>query len=274
VFATLLGPLPRPPLPGDALAEALLDAALEAQASHGLGPLTDGGWPLRGDDPVASWRASAGRTDALVKAVVTGPYSSGRPVADVRATLQGLADAGCAWIEVHEPAATTIGEDREARARFAEAHGALTADLDGVHLSLAIVGGSADAAGSETILSGRYASLAVDLIEGPDNWRLAATTPQERGIICGVVAGREGSDDAPELLLWAASYAASIGGRGWDRVGLATAGSLAALSWDRAMAKLAALSAGAQLAVASPEERLATLDPRAVGHRRRNTRPR
>ena len=42
----------------------------------------------------------------------------------------------------------------------------------GTHLSLAITGGNADEAGIETILAAPYASLAVDLIAGPDNWRL------------------------------------------------------------------------------------------------------
>ena len=105
-----------------------------------------------------------------------------------------------------------------------------------VHLSLAITGGSADDAGIETFLAGAYASLALDLIDGPDNWRLATAWPADRGLICGALSTREGSDDGPELLLWAAGYAASTRGRGPARVGLATAGSLAALlvgAWPR-----------------------------------------
>ena len=72
MFATLLGPLPRPTLPSDAPAETVLETVLEAQLEHGLAPLTDAGWGL-GDDPVAAWRASSSRTDELVKAVVVGP---------------------------------------------------------------------------------------------------------------------------------------------------------------------------------------------------------
>jgi hypothetical protein len=49
-----------------------------------------------------------------------------------------------------------------------------------------------------------------------------------------------------------------------DRVGLATAGSLADLSWDAASEKVRRLGAAARLVTASPEERRASIDPRAV----------
>jgi hypothetical protein len=267
MFATLLGPMPRPALPEDAAPEALLDAVLAAQSDAGLEPLTDGGWPLSADDPVAAWRATQSRAAALVKAVLSGPVSAGRPVEAVRAEILGLADAGCAWIEIHEPVAVAIGTDEDARARFADAHRALTADLagiDGLHLSLAITGGDADTAGIRTILAGAYASLALDLIDGPDNWRLVTATPGDRGIVCGALSAHEGGDESPELLLYAAGYAASTGGRGPARVGLATSGSLAGLSWDVAVRKLRRLGAGARLAAAPAAERRAGLDPRAV----------
>ncbi|MGH2477594.1 MAG: hypothetical protein ACRDIL_20260, partial [Candidatus Limnocylindrales bacterium] len=256
MFATLLGPLPRPSLDADAAPEALLDACLELQADHGLEPLTDGGWPVIAGDVVEAWRMTAGRAGGLVKAVVAGPLSSGRSVATVRAELATLADAGCRWIEVHEPAATAIGSDEDARSRFADAHSALTVDLGtDVHVSLAILGGSADTAGIATILAGAYSSLALDLIDGPDNWRLAAATPGDRGIVCGALSMRTGSDDGPELLLWAAGYAASTGGRGVDRVGLATSGSLAALPWATAAVKVRRLGEGTRLVTAPAAER-------------------
>ena len=264
MFGTLLGPLPRPPLPAEATPEAILDGVLELQVSARLEPLTDGGWPLHVDDPLTSWRSTSRRTDRLVKAVVTGPITAARRVADVRTELLALADAGCTWIEVHEPAATSIGTDHEVRARFADAHRALTGGLDGVHLSLAITGGSADEAGIETVLAGAYASLALDLIDGPDNWHLAATAPADRGIICGALAARAGSDDGPEILLWAAGYAASTGGRGPARVGLATAGSLAHLSWEVAVRKVERLGEAVRLSALPAEERKAAVDPRAV----------
>jgi hypothetical protein len=267
MFATLLGPMPRPALPEDAAPEALLDAVLAAQSDAGLEPLTDGGWPLPGADPVVAWRSAQTRAAALVKAVLVGPISAGQAVEVVRTTVLGLADAGCAWIEVHEPAAAGIGTDASAQARFAEAHQALTADLSGVeglHLSLAITGGNADGAGIGTILAGAYASLALDLIDGPDNWRLVTATPGDRGIVCGALSAHEDGDESPELLLYAAGYAASTAGRGPARVGLATSGSLAHLPWDVAIRKLSRLGAGAKLAAAPPAERRAGLDPRAV----------
>ena len=62
MFATLLGPLPRPPLGDDVAPEALLDAVLEVQVLHGLEPLTDAGWGLDRLDPVVTWRAAAARS--------------------------------------------------------------------------------------------------------------------------------------------------------------------------------------------------------------------
>ncbi len=268
MFATLLGPLPRPPLPDDAAPERVLDAVLAPQIEHGLEPLTTAGWDLpsadTGGDPAASWRAAVARQPGrLLKAVVTGPVTSDTPPNTLRVTLLALADAGCTWIEVHEPAATTIDDDA-GRAHFAEAHQTLTAGLDGVHLSLALLGGSADALGIDALLAGAYASLAVDLIQGPDNWRLVAAWPGDRGVVVGALATRVGSDDGPEMLLWAAAYAASTGGRGGDRVGLATAGSLAHLSWDVAARKIARLGEAARLATSSPDEIRTTVDPRAL----------
>lgn len=263
MFATLLGPLPRPPLPDDAAPDALLDAVLALQVEHGLEPLTLAGWGIAPDDPVASWRAAAARTDRLVKSVVVGPVTGDADPDTLRTTLLDLADAGCVWIEVHEPAATTIDDDAE-RTLFAETHQALTAGLDGVHLSLALLGGSADALGIDAALAGAYASLAVDLIDGPDNWRLVAAWPGDRGVVAGALPTRAGSDDGPEMLLWAAAYAASTAGRGGDRVGLATAGSLAHLPWDVAARKVARLGEAARLAEASPETIRGTVDPRAL----------
>lgn len=267
MFATLLGPLPRPPLADDAAPEALLEAVLAVQVEHGLEPLITAGWDRWPDDPVRSWRDAADRQLArLVKAVVAGPVSSGLPVATVRAVVDALAESGCAWIEIHEPAATTIDDDA-GRARFAEAHRGLTAGLDGVHLSLAIVGGSADALGIDAVMAGAYASLAVDLIDGPDNWRLVAAAPSTMGVIAGAMATRADSDDGPELLLWAAGYAASTAGRGGDRVGLATAGALAHLPWDVAAHKVERLGAAARLAQADPDDVRAAVDPRALDSR-------
>ena len=140
--------------------------------------------------------------------------------------------------------------------------------MTGTHLSLAITGGNADTAGIETILAAPYASLAVDLIAGPDNWRLVRLTPGDRGIVCGALPAEAGSYDGPEPLLWAAGYAASSGARGPDRVGLATASSLAAPVVGRGDREDAAVSATRSASPALPsDERVRSIDPRAVSSR-------
>jgi Cobalamin-independent synthase, Catalytic domain len=288
MFATLLGALPRPPLPSEALGLELVTAAVRAQEAAGLDPLTDGAPPARADagrdrstGVAATWRSTQALTDRAVKQAIAGPYTAGRggpPTRERRratlewasalnASIRGLAAAGCRLIEIHEPAATEIGTDERERALFREAQLRL---LDGVletHLSLAVTGGNADAAGIETLLAARYASLAVDLIAGPDNWRLVVETPGDRGIICGALSPAGTSDDGPELLLWAAGYAASTGGRGTARVGLASASSLAHLSWPVAVRKIERLGEAARLADQPPEMRIEALDPRAISSR-------
>jgi methionine synthase II (cobalamin-independent) len=288
MFATLLGALPRPPLPSEALDAELVAAAVRAQEAAGLDPLTDGGPPARVDagrdgskSVAATWRSTQALTDRAVKQAIAGPYTAGhgglptpertRVTLDrasaLNASIRELTAAGCPLIEIHEPAATAIGTDEGERALFREAHLRLLDGVHDTHLSLAITGGNADAAGIETLLAAPYASLAVDLIAGPDNWRLVVATPGERGIICGAVSPAGTSDDGPELLLWAAGYAASTGGRGPARVGLASASSLAHLSWPVAVRKLERLGEAARLADEPPETRVLSLDPRAVSSR-------
>ena len=271
MFATLLGDLPRPPMPADAAADALVAAVVEAQVAAGLEPVTDGGW-WGGRPPLDARRATAALTTTDVKQVLTGPLSAGAP--DVLAAavalnrvVRELADAGCPLVEIHEPAIVGIGSDPTGWDRVARAHERLTEGIDGIHLSLAITGGSADASGSPILTGLPYASLAVDLIAGPDNWRLVRATPGTRGIVCGVVSPLAGSDDGPEILLWAAAYAASGDGRGPDRVGLATASSFAGLPWDVAMVKIERLGAAARLATLPAEQLRDLLDPRSFDSR-------
>lgn len=281
MFATLLGDLPRPPLDRDASPHELVEAAVRAQEAAGLEPITDGGF-RGGVRSVERWLATSSLTTRAVKQVITGPYTLGRSgrgtateranatmthAAALNAEWRTLAAAGCPLIEVHEPQATTIGTDPVERALFREAHLRLLDEVIGSHLSLAVIGGNADAAGIETILAAPYASLAVDLIAGPDNWRLVAATPGDRGIVCGALPVEEGSADGPETLLWAAGYAASTGGRGPGRVGLATASSMAHLSWAVAVHKMERLGEAARLADLPAAERVQAMDPRAVSSR-------
>lgn len=331
MFATLLGALPRPPLPDESagagrspgssgIAPRLLDAlvrrVLEAQASAGLELLTDGrlrwlgpfgpAMALEGIAPqddglgpmsihvrglptwrrplaVADWRFAAAEAGMPVKQALPGPYTLARrarpavgaPAPDIdatgfafaaalRAEIGALAEAGCPVIEIEEADAQHIGADPLERRRFRDLHAALTDGLTGVHLSLAITGGSADGAGAETMLAAPYASLAVDLIDGPDNWRLVRAAPGERGIVCGALSARPDADEGPELLLWAAAYAASSNGRGAARTGLATSGSLAHLPWPDAERKLRRLGDAVRIAALPEDAALRRLDPRAV----------
>jgi methionine synthase II (cobalamin-independent) len=281
MFATLLGALPRPPVEADAPTDALIEAAVRAQEAAGLEPITDGGFGPAGD-PVAGWRATAGLTDRAVKQALIGPYTHGRdgtglPAArtaltleratTLNAVLRELAAAGCPLIEIHEPAAVSIGTDRAEQALFRDAHQRLLDGVAGAHLSLALTGGNADTSGIETFLAAPYASLAVDLIAGPDNWRLVTATPGDLGIVCGALSVAADSYDGPEPLVWAAGYAASNWSRGPARVGLATAGSLAALPWAVAVAKMTRLGEAARLAAAPADQRVDAMDPRAVSGR-------
>ncbi|HSO29209.1 MAG TPA: hypothetical protein VLS28_04855, partial [Candidatus Sulfomarinibacteraceae bacterium] len=236
-----------------------------------------------------AWRFAAAATTRMVKQALPGPYSLGRRAvaadsagsgasggalgrpaltmafaAALRSEVLALAEAGCPLVEIEERDAALIGDDEAERRLFRDAHLALADGVAGIHLSLAIVGGSADGAGIETILAAPYASLAVDLVDGPDNWRLVRDVPGDRGIVAGAMSPRHPSDDGPELLLWAAAYAASSNGRGRDRVGLATAGSLAGLSWEHAERKLRRLGEAARLAAMPAAEAAPHLDPRAI----------
>jgi methionine synthase II (cobalamin-independent) len=290
MFATLLGRLPRPPLPADADARTLVAAAFAAQTDAGLEPLVDGG--LWGDgDPVEQWAATASLTDRAVKQVITGPWTAADRVerdaaarADrLNAQLRELAAIGCPLVEIHEPAAATIGTDPVARRGFVDAQRRLLDGVPGMHVSLAITGGSATAAGIDVLLAAPYASLALDLITAPDHWELAVAAPPSVGIVAGALTTRDGADHGPEVLLYAIGYAASTGGRGPDRVGIATAGSMEHLPWATAEARMRRLGEVVRLAAAPGEVRARAIDPRAVdirsaalggyAPRRKRTRP-
>lgn len=231
----------------------------------------------QGPVTLEAWRFAAAHAQGLVKQTLPGPYTLGRRLGAhdpdgataafsqaLHAEIAALGDAGCRLIEIEERDAHLIGADDAERRRFADAHLALLAGTEGLHLSLAIVGGNADAAGIATILAAPYSSLAVDLIDGPDNWRLVRQTPGDRGIVCGALSCREPSDEGPELQVWAAAYASSSNDRGTARVGLATAGSMRRLSWPVAIRKMTSLGNAARLAGLPIEEAAPYLDPRAV----------
>jgi hypothetical protein len=172
-------------------------------------------------------------------------------------------------IEIEETEAHRIGGSEDERELFAAAHRTLADGVAGTHLSLSIVGGAAWEAGLETIGDAPYASLAFDLIDGPDNWNLITRLGGERGVIAGVLPAKASPADAKEVMLWAARYAAGSNGRGLDRVGLGSAGSWANLTWEAAVEKMRRLGEAARLASMPGGEGLARqLDPRAVDARR------
>jgi len=191
-------------------------------------------------------------------------------------TADGLADvvvalagAGCPLVEIEESGLERLGEEAERR-RFHDAHQRLLAKLTGArsHLSLSIAGGSPGPEAWATVLELPYASLAVDLIAGPDSWNLVTRWAGDRGVIAGVESAGA-ADEPKEVVLWAAHYAASTKGRGRDRVGIGSAGSWANLTWDAAVRKMRLLGETARLAAMPPSEELVgSLDPRAVDARR------
>jgi methionine synthase II (cobalamin-independent) len=288
MFSTLLGPLPAPP---GADATSAGDSAdpvavvLAALDEIGLELVTTGAPSASPDlaaaDIVEGWREAAALSARPVKQVLMGPYTAGRdhgpsgPAAiaeSVRSTIDALADAGCPFIEIDEPEALAIAVVEGERRRFIDAHRRLVDGLSGIHVSLAVSRGNLDAAGPATFFDLPYASYAFDLIAGPDNWRLAVAAPGDRGIVCGAIDPREGGDETPELLVWAAHYAASSSGRSLDRVGLANAPSLAPLPWDAALRKLRRVADATRIAsIPSPHEMASKLDPRAVSSRRAAT---
>lgn len=285
MFATLLAGLPQP----DPDLDQAIELAIRAQEEAGLEPITDGRLrdpEFRAIAAVDAWRFASGLTDRAVKQALPGPYTrgwrlaSGVPDRETRtlafaealaAEVDALAQAGCPLVEIEEAEAHRIGSDEGERRLFREAHRRITEGSGHggeIHRSLSIVGGSAADAGHETILDAPYASLAVDLIAGPDNWNLVTRAPGDRGIVVGALSDRE-VDEGKEVLLWAGHYAAASGGRGLVRVGLGSAGTWTHLTWEAAVRKMRLLGEAARLASLPASDELArSLDPRSISSRR------
>jgi hypothetical protein len=240
-----------------------------------------------------AWRVVAGATERATKQALPGPYSVGlragggteseraaRTFAAAEALAEivaALADAGCPLVEIEESEAHRLSGEAE-QDLYREAHRRLTEEGTGsgqggvqgasIHRSLSIVGGSVPQTAIDAVLESPYASLAVDLIAGPDNWYVVRRASRERGVIAGVQSAGN-VDQSKEVMLWGAHYAASSGGRGSNRVGIDSAGSWANLTWEAALRKLNRLGEVARLAAMPLGEELAqSLDPRAVSARR------
>ncbi len=273
MFATLAGDYPHPAGedPSDALRAVVL-----VQARTGIALLSDGSVHGPLDDIAEAWRrasACAGEIapGLLVKVAVRGPWSANvrdpSTLAACAAALRDAAAAGCPYIEVHEPA-ERLPRDEAGFGAFAELHAALLAGLpDGVHASLAITGGNADRMPAGAVFGAPYASYLFDVLAGPDNWRLIAVAPPDRGIVLGVVDAAGRRRIGLEEITWAVGYAASTGGRGRARVGVAPSGGLAGLDPDRAEAVLALLGSAVSALSGDRDALLDQLDPRAIDAR-------
>jgi methionine synthase II (cobalamin-independent) len=283
MFATLLGALPSPPSadsPG-----AAIETVVRAQEAAGLEPITDGRLPAarEGATAVERWTFAQGLTDRAVKQALSGPAATAATAITGLATaIRDLADAGCLLIELEETGLARLA-DPDVRTHFAAAHGGLFAELErlgiqpdrgDVHLSLSLTGSAPPMEALAMILDLPYASLAVDLIHGPDSWNLVTRLPGDRGVIAGALSAdgpamADGAGEPKEVLLWAANYAASTRGRGLARVGIGSAGSWSTLTWEAAVARLHRLGEAASLA-SKPldDETVRNLDPRAVSIRR------
>ena len=192
-------------------------------------------------------------------------------IADALADEIGaLAAAGCAVILVEEPEAVRMVNDDAERVLFAATGTRLLAQAGGVHAMLVLTGGNADAIGWRTVFGPPWQSVLVDLIDGPDSWRLVREAPGDRGIIAGAfsMTDTDAADQAPQLV-WAAHYAASANGRGFDRVGLANAQPVTGFSAERVQTAITQLAMGARMATMSPADAVeAGLDPKSIADAR------
>ena len=130
---------------------------------------------------------------------------------------------------------------------------------------LALTGGSARGARADVLARLPYASFLFDLIHGPDDWRVIASAARASAAWCAASWMPPPTiGDEPEILVWAAHYAASTGVAASARVGLSTAGGLAGVTPEVAARKLRALAEGARIAALPRDEAAASLDPRAL----------
>jgi hypothetical protein len=138
--------------------------------------------------------------------------------------------------------------------------------LAGVHRALLPVGGNLIGMSHEEWLQIPAESLVINPIRDPESWRAAATWPGDRGLILALVpAPGDEAAEPVEILLWAVRYAASLGGRGLDRVAVAGMLPIAKGAPDPAEAekRIALLERLVELSAANEETLRAELDPRA-----------
>ena len=145
----------------------------------------------------------------------------------------------------------------------------------GVHRALLPVGGSLVGMTREEWLQIPAESLVINPIRDPESWRAAATWPGDRGLILALVpAPGDEAAEPVEILLWAVRYAASLGGRGLDRVGVAGMLPIAKGAPDpvEAEKRIALLERLVELSAANEETLRAELHPRAFQPIKRSQR--
>jgi hypothetical protein len=138
--------------------------------------------------------------------------------------------------------------------------------LAGVHRALLPVGGNLVGLSHEEWLQIPAESLVINPIRDPESWRAAATWPGDRGLILALVpAPGDEAAEPVEILLWAVRYAASLGGRGLDRVAVAGMLPIAKGAPDPAEVerRIALLERLVELSAANEETLRAELDSRA-----------
>lgn len=286
MFATIVGPYPV--IGGDP--HAALAATVGDQLDAGSGMLTDGRVHTVDSaagvtDVVAAWRAAdqvghqlaaaAGIDPPLIKACLVGPWTAGggdvrrvrAATGHVRSAIEALAEAGAPVVQLTEPGIGDISaQDSDAMARLEEALTRVT-DTAPTHLSLALAGGRPTKVPPERLFVAPFASYLFDLINAPDDWACCSRAPAPSGLIVGVGDARTPDADTPEVSIWGARYAASMGGRGGGLVGLCMSAGLERLPRDVARAKLAALADAARSAELSNDALARVVDPRAVDAR-------
>src|SRR5664280_1058266 len=251
VKLAVLGPWARLALPAgrEWASPGAADARSEVAAAHAAAD------PLRGAGAV-----DAGAPDADAAAHAAALATAAR----LAVALAALVEAGCPVVEIHEPSASLPAGPGAGEA-FASVHRALLDRLPAdAHAMLAITGGDAEAPGAQSLFGLAYRSYLFDLIAGPDSWRTIAKAPGDRGIIVGVADATGARETRLEEVAWAAGYAASLGGRGMARVGLAPSSGLEALDPAQARALIGLLGEAARMLVGDPDELLRRFDPRAV----------
>jgi methionine synthase II (cobalamin-independent) len=267
----------------DDFLEAWTVSVIDEQVGSGLSLVSDadGRWPdgqpglardllsgaITPDDVVTVWRHADAAADILVKQVLPGPWTAARALAPsaadraavardmverLGATMRALSAARCPLIEVHEPAATRP-DAAEDGASLVDTLAALAdAVPPGTQATLALPEGAVPPVLQRPIAALPFRSFLIDVVSGPDAWRLLALLPPETGVVVGALdAGTTATDD-PEMLVWAATLAAEMDGRGHERVGIAPSGSLAGMDRYRARTKIGQLGMAVRLARMGP----------------------